>query len=116
MDSRQAADAYFPAYAAAMRRVARERGWGEMTRAAYDGQIGPEGALYVGSPRQLAEKVLASHEVFGHDRFVLQLGTGTIPHRDMLTAIELFGTRVVPEVRAALASGDSHIESEVIPL
>lgn len=115
-ESQVAVDAYFPAYTAAMRRVARERGWGTMTRSAYDAQVAPEGALYVGSPRQLVEKILHSHEVFGHDRFVLQLGTGTIPHRDMLTAIELFGTEVIPAVRAALASDEPLPDAEAIAL
>lgn len=115
-DSQAAIDAYYPAYTAAMRRVARERGWGRMTREAYDAQVAPEGALYVGSPQQIVEKILHSHEVFGHDRFVLQLGTGTMPHRDMLTAIELYGTVVIPAVRSALASGDPVPDSEAIAL
>lgn len=115
-DSQTALADYYPAYTAAMRRVARERGWGTMTRSAYDAQVTPEGALYVGSPQQIIEKILRSHEVFGHDRFVLQLGTGTIPHRDMLAAIELFGTVVVPGVRSALSGSDSPQDSDVIAL
>lgn len=115
-NSQTAIDTYYPAYTAAMRRVARERGWGTITRDAYDAQVTPEGALYVGSPQQLVEKILHSHEVFGHDRFVLQLGTGTIPHRDMLTAIELFGTVVIPDVRSAIASGNPLPDSEAIAL
>ena len=115
-DSQTALDAYYPAYTAAMRRVARERGWGEMTRASYDAQVTPEGALYVGSPRQIIEKILHSHEVFGHDRFVLQLGTGTIPHREMLQAIELYGTVVIPPVRSALVTNEPVQDSEAIAL
>ncbi len=115
-DSQTAQDTYYPAYTAAMRRVARERGWGTMTRDAYDAQVTPEGALYVGSPQQIVEKILHSHEVFGHDRFVLQLGTGTIPHREMLGAIELYGTEVIPAVRSALATNASVPDSEAIAL
>lgn len=115
-DSRAALDTYYPAYTAAMRRVARERGWGKMTRDAYDAQVTPEGALYVGSPQQIIEKILHSHEVFRHDRFVLQLGTGTIPHREMLEAIELYGTVVIPGVRSALAGGEPPPDSDVIAL
>lgn len=115
-DSQTALDAYYPAHTAAMRRVARERGWGEMTRASYDAQVASEGALYVGSPQQIIEKILHSHEVFGHDRFVLQLGTGTIPNREMLQAIELFGTVVIPAVRSALANDEPVIDSETIAL
>jgi hypothetical protein len=54
--------------------------------------------------------------VFGHDRFILQLGTGTIPHREMLAAIELYGTEVIPAVRAALATNTPVPDSEAIAL
>ncbi len=115
-DSQTALDTYYPAYTAAMRRVASERGWGTMTRDAYDAQVTPEGALYVGSPQQIVEKILHSHEVFGHDRFILQLGTGTIPHREMLAAIELYGAEVIPAVRSALATNAPVPDSEAIAL
>jgi len=52
----------------------------------------------------VTEKILFQHEIFGHDRFLLQLSVGTMPHREMLRAIELYGTEVAPAVRAALAA------------
>ena len=52
----------------------------------------------------MVEKILFQHEIFGHDRFLLQLSVGTLPHRELLRSIELFGTEVAPAVRAALAA------------
>ena len=51
----------------------------------------------------MTEKILFQHEIFGHERFLLQLSVGTMPHRELMRAIELFGTEVAPAVRAALA-------------
>ena len=100
--SQQAADEFFPTYAAVMNRIGRERGWGPMSRADYDALHGPKGALVVGSPDQVAEKILFEHELFGHQRFLAQLALGPIAHARTLKAIELLGTRVVPQVRRAL--------------
>jgi probable LLM family oxidoreductase len=104
-NSQDAIEAYYPAYINGMSAVARERGWGQLNRSTYEPTVTFEGAFYVGSPKQITEKILAAHEVFGHDRFVFQIGTATIPHRDVLRAIELFGTEVVPAVNAALKQG-----------
>jgi probable LLM family oxidoreductase len=101
--SQQAADEFFPSYAEAMTRIGRERGWPPTTRAQFDASCGPRGALAVGSPQQVIEKILFQHEVFGHDRYLAQLSVGTMPHRQMMRAIELLGTVVAPAVRKALA-------------
>ena len=63
----------------------------------------PRGALLVGSPEEVAEKILFQHELFGHDRFLAQISVGTLPHDQVLRAIELFGTEVAPAVREELA-------------
>ena len=63
----------------------------------------PRGALAVGSPEEVAEKILFEHELFGHDRFLAQISVGSLPHERALRAIELFGTEVAPRVREALA-------------
>jgi probable LLM family oxidoreductase len=97
--SQEAADRYFPAYAAMMTRIGRERGWPGMTRAQFDALREPRGALVVGSPQEVIEKILFQHEVFGHQRFLAQLSVGDLPHRDVLRAIELLGTEVAPAVR-----------------
>jgi probable LLM family oxidoreductase len=98
--SREAAERYFPAYAAMMTRIGRERGWPPMTTAQFDALRAPRGALVVGSPQEVIEKILFQHEIFGHDRFLAQLSVGDAAHRDVLQAIELLGTEVAPAVRA----------------
>ncbi|HWX45133.1 MAG TPA: LLM class flavin-dependent oxidoreductase [Solirubrobacteraceae bacterium] len=104
--SQRAADEYFPAYSQVMNRIGRERGWSPMTRRQFDAACGPEGHLLVGSPQQVAEKILAEHELFHHDRFLAQISIGTLPHERVMRATELFGSEVAPVVRAALLSPD----------
>ncbi|MFI5005262.1 MAG: Atu2307/SP_0267 family LLM class monooxygenase [Solirubrobacterales bacterium] len=104
--SQRAADEYFPSYSQMMNRIGRERGWPPMTRAQFDAGCGPDGHLLVGSPQQVAEKILAEHELFGHDRFLAQISVGALPHQRAMRAIELFGTEVAPAVRDALAQRD----------
>ena len=86
-----------------MDRIGAERGWGPTNRAAFDAQTGLRGAYVVGEPEAVAEKILFHHELFGHDRTLLQLGIGTVPHREVMRAIELLGTEVAPLVRAEVA-------------
>ncbi len=97
--SQQAADEYFPAYAGMMNRIGRERGWSPMTRHQFDTLRSPRGALVVGGPEEVAEKILFQHELFGHQRFLAQLSVGDMPHHRVLRAIELLGTEVAPIVR-----------------
>jgi probable LLM family oxidoreductase len=98
--SRQAAERFFPAYAGMMTRIGRERGWPPMTREQFDTLRSPRGALVVGSPQEVVEKILFQHEIFGHERFLAQMSVGDLAHRDVLRAIELFGAEVAPAVRA----------------
>jgi alkanesulfonate monooxygenase SsuD/methylene tetrahydromethanopterin reductase-like flavin-dependent oxidoreductase (luciferase family) len=74
--------------------------------------------LAVGSPQQVAEKILFEHELFGHDRYIAQMSVGAVAHRDVLHSMELFGTKVVPLVREEIArrsvdlptvAGDQHV-------
>ena len=101
--SQRAADEYFPAYAGMMSRIGRERGWPPMSRPQFDALRTPPGALVVGSVEQVVEKILAQHTLFGHQRFMAQISVGSMPHADVLRAIELLGTEVAPAVRAELA-------------
>jgi len=101
----EAAELFWPRYADAMGRIGRERGWPPPTRAHFDGERSPHGALLVGSPQQVIDKILYEHELFGNDRFLLQLSVGTMPHAQMMQAIELYGTLVAPAVRRA--TGDT---------
>jgi probable LLM family oxidoreductase len=101
--SQQAAGEFFPAYAGMMSRIGRERGWQPMTRQQFDALRSPRGAVVVGSPQEVAEKILAQHEIFRHDRFMGQISVGHLPHDKAMKSIELFGTEVAPIVREELA-------------
>jgi probable LLM family oxidoreductase len=101
--SQVAGDIYYPAHSEVMNRIGRERGWGPTNRGAFDAQVARRGAYVVGSPAQVAEKILFQHELFGHHRTMIQLAIGSVPHRDVLRAIELLGTEVAPIVRAEVA-------------
>ncbi|MEI9943640.1 MAG: LLM class flavin-dependent oxidoreductase [Chitinophagaceae bacterium] len=98
-DPKQAADEFFPPYNEVMTRIGKERGWQPGTRAHYEGSISPKGALLVGSPQQVIDKILYEHELFGHTRFLAQMSLGAMPHDKILHAIELLGTKVAPAIR-----------------
>jgi probable LLM family oxidoreductase len=102
--SQQAADDFFPGYATMMNRIGRERGWSPMQRPSFDALRTLRGALVVGSAEQVVEKILFQHELFAHDRFLVQFSVGSLPHAALLRSIELFGTEVAPAVRKALGS------------
>lgn len=99
----EAAEDGFLPLKSVMDRLGAERGWAPMSRAQYDQQRGPHGALLIGSPEAVAEKILFQHTVFRHQRFLLQVSVGPMPHAKVMKAIELFGTRVAPIVRAEVA-------------
>lgn len=101
--TQEAADTFYPAQAEVMNRIGRERGWPPTSRAQFDLARGPRGAQFVGSPAEVADKILAMHEILGFDRILIQMAIGVIEHRKLLNAIELFATRVAPEVRKALS-------------
>jgi probable LLM family oxidoreductase len=100
-----AADEFFPSYATAFTQIGRERGWGPVTRGQFDALRGPTGALLVGDPELVAEKIVREHRALGgFSRKTILLNGGAIPHRAVLRAIELLGTRVAPLVRRELAA------------
>lgn len=101
--SHQAAEEALPPYLDTMGRIGRERGWPPITRQQFDAERSPRGALLVGDPQEVIDKILFEHELFDNQRFLLQLTVGTMPHRKVLHAIELLGTVVAPAVRKALA-------------
>ncbi|MBK6663549.1 MAG: LLM class flavin-dependent oxidoreductase [Thermoflexaceae bacterium] len=103
----QAAEEWFPSYAAVFTQIGRERGWQPTTRADFDAQRSPRGALLVGSPEVVTEKILFEHLHFGHDRFLAQMDLGWMPHAKVMRAIELLGTKVAPAVRERLAERET---------
>jgi probable LLM family oxidoreductase len=98
-DAQEARDVAFPPFAQVMNKIGRERGWPPMSRQQFDASTTLRGANFVGSPDQIIEKILYQHEIFNHDRFLLQMSVGTMPHDKMMHAIELLGTKVAPVVR-----------------
>jgi len=100
--SQQAADEFFPSYAAQMTHIGRERGWPPTTRAQFEAGRVLRGHLAVGSPQEVIEKILYQHEALGHQRYLMQMSVGTMPHAQTMRSIELFGTKVAPAVREAL--------------
>jgi probable LLM family oxidoreductase len=98
-DAQQARDEFYPPYTDVMTRIGKERGWQPGTRSDFDQSTDPNGALLVGSPQQVIDKILYEHELFGHTRFLAQMSLGAMPHDKVLHAIELLGTKVAPEVK-----------------
>ncbi len=103
-DSKQARDEFFPSYAEVMTRIGKERGWQGMTRQQFDASTSNQGALLVGSPQQVVDKILYEYELFGNTRFLAQMSVGALPHKEAMKSIELLGTRVAPEVKKHTAS------------
>jgi probable LLM family oxidoreductase len=101
-DGGRAAELAFPPFAETMTRIGRERGWPPASRRQFDAERELRGALFVGSTAEVIDKILYQHELFRHDRFLLQLTVGPMPHGDVLRAIELLGTEVAPAVRKAI--------------
>jgi len=99
----QARDELWPHYADIMGRIGRERGWGPITRAHFEQEAGPHGALYAGSPETVAQKIAAAVRAIGVSRFDLKVSNGTLPHELMMGSIERYGTVVVPRVRELLS-------------
>jgi probable LLM family oxidoreductase len=102
-NSQQAGDEFFPSYQYVMTQLGRERGWGPMTRQQFEAMRTKKGALLVGSPQEVTEKILYEQELFGLTRFLLHISVGTLPHKQVMRAIELLGTKVAPEVRKHLS-------------
>jgi len=107
--TQEAADEFFPGYARAVTDVGKERGWPPVTRAAYDAQRGPHGALLIGSPDEVVEKILRHSQALGGiSRVTFQMNVASLPHEKLLGAIELLGTQVVPALREQVPQGSTH--------
>jgi alkanesulfonate monooxygenase SsuD/methylene tetrahydromethanopterin reductase-like flavin-dependent oxidoreductase (luciferase family) len=105
--SQEAADEFYPPYAEVMTQIGKERGWPPTDREQFNSSIRPQGALLVGSPQKVIDKILYEHELFGNTRFLAQMSLGAMPHKKVLHAIELLGTKVAPEVK-------KHVREKVI--
>ena len=100
--SRKLSDASF---AKAVSEIGKERGWRPMTRRDFDAQLTSDGALLIGNPEEVAEKITRHSEALGGlSRVTFQMNAASLPHEDLMGAIELIGTRVAPAVRAKLGA------------
>ena len=103
--TKEAADEYFPGFAKAVSDIGKERGWGTFTRRDFDAQLGPGGALLIGDPDEVAEKLIRHSEALGGvSRVTFQMNAASLPHEKLMRAIELIGTRVAPAVRQKLVA------------
>jgi len=105
----EADDAFAEPYLAMMNRIGRERGWPPSGHAEYSALASARGAVAVGSPEQVAEKLLFEHELFDHQRFIAQMSVGAVAHADVMRSIELFGTKVAPLVREEVARREAPV-------
>jgi alkanesulfonate monooxygenase SsuD/methylene tetrahydromethanopterin reductase-like flavin-dependent oxidoreductase (luciferase family) len=114
-DSQQARAAFYPYYRHYLRHnlPQRDRGW-EVSAAAYEQLAGPQGCLFVGSPQEVVDKILWEHELFGHQRFLMQLDIGGQPYAMVARAIELLATEVKPRVQQALGASLSSSPSSPV--
>ena len=102
----EAADAFFPGYAHAFTEIGKERGWPPVTRRQFDALLGPTGALMVGDPATVAEKIAHVNEALGGvARLNFQMSAATLTHAELMSATELLGTAVAPLVRERLGTG-----------
>ncbi|MCM3584578.1 LLM class flavin-dependent oxidoreductase [Mesobacillus maritimus] len=106
-DMETAADKFFPSTQQAMNKLGRERGWGPYDRSSFDFARSFEGALYVGDSKYVADKIIHLRKNVGITRFMLHCPVGTMPHGDVMRAIELLGKEVAPMVREEVAKWES---------
>jgi probable LLM family oxidoreductase len=99
----KAREEFWPHYLEVFRRISKVRGFAIPTKESFTHEIGPHGALYVGSPETVAKKIAANLTTLGANRFDLKYGMGGLPHEALMTNIELYGTQVIPRVRELLA-------------
>jgi probable LLM family oxidoreductase len=110
-DAQIAADTFFPSTQQVMNVIGRERGWGRYDRSSYDAARSFEGALYVGDPETVAQKIIHLRKHVGITRFMLHVPLGTMPHDHVMKAIELLGTEVAPRVRDEISRWEAESES-----
>ena len=91
-------------YVAVMNRIGRERGWPPSGKAEYEALASPSGPLALGSPEEVAAKIVSFHELFRPERYLAHIGIGAVSHRDVMRAIELFGTEVAPLVEREVSA------------
>lgn len=110
-----AADTFFPSTQAGMNKLGKERGWSYYDRSSYDAARSFEGALYVGDSETVAQKIIHLRKHVGITRFMLYVPLSTMPHDQVMQAIELLGTEVAPRVREEIAQWEAKMAVEGHP-
>jgi alkanesulfonate monooxygenase SsuD/methylene tetrahydromethanopterin reductase-like flavin-dependent oxidoreductase (luciferase family) len=106
----QAREEFWPHYLEVIRHASKTRGFAVPTKESFLREIGPQGALYVGSPETVAQKIADNLPALGANRFDLKYGMGGLGHEALMTNIELYGTKVIPRVRDLLAVNEPVLE------
>jgi probable LLM family oxidoreductase len=105
--TQKAADDFFPGYARAFSDIGKERGWHAVTRADFDAQRGPKGALIIGDPDEVVKKIVRHSKALGGiSRITFQMNAASLPHAKMMRAIELLGKQVAPALREEIGGND----------
>jgi alkanesulfonate monooxygenase SsuD/methylene tetrahydromethanopterin reductase-like flavin-dependent oxidoreductase (luciferase family) len=95
--TQEAIDDFYPGYARTMSEIGKERGWPKMTRASFDAQQGPQGALLVGDPDEVVEKIVRHSKALGGiSRITFMMNPASLSHEKLMRATRLIGTRVTP--------------------
>ncbi len=106
--TKQAADDFFPGYARTMTEIGKERGWPKMTRVHFDAQMGPQGALIIGDPDEVIQKIIRHSKALGGiSRITFMMNPASLPHEKLMRATELIGTHVAPALREELDGNDA---------
>ena len=107
-NTKQAADDFFPGYARTMTEIGKERGWPKMTRDHFEEQMGSQGALIVGDPDEVIEKIIRHSKALGGiSRITFMMNPASLPHDKLMRATELIGTQVAPALREKLVGNDA---------
>ena len=105
--TKEAADDFFPGYAHTMSEIGKERGWHAVTRMDFDAQRGPQGALLIGDPDEVVDKIVRHSKTLGGiSRITVMMNPASLPHEKLMRATELIGTLVAPALREEL--GENH--------
>lgn len=104
-ESQQTADTYYPVYAAQMNRIGKSRGWPPYQQKQYETGRGAKGHLVIGDANEAIDKILHFHELFGLTRFSAHMDVGGPSHDLLMKSIEIYGSKIVPEVKKALQKG-----------
>jgi alkanesulfonate monooxygenase SsuD/methylene tetrahydromethanopterin reductase-like flavin-dependent oxidoreductase (luciferase family) len=99
----EAREAFWPRYLEVITRFSKIRGFAIPTRESFMREVGPDGALYVGSPETVAQKIAKNLTALGANRFELKYGMVGLTNQELMTNLRLYGTRVIPRVRELLA-------------